>query len=117
MMTKKQKTWLWIFIAMFAVPEILWSPILTYVLPFFLGGAYKFRESFIFSGYVSSFVTSLIMLIQCIGIILATGILYKNRGNLGYKYIILSFFFIISLISLLVLILQLGLSRSDLLGL
>ena len=29
-MTKKQKIWLWIFIAMFAVPEIIWGPTFGY---------------------------------------------------------------------------------------
>ena len=27
MLAKNQKTWMWVFIAMFAIPEILWSPI------------------------------------------------------------------------------------------
>lgn len=27
-MNKKQKIWLWIFLAMFILPELLWSPIL-----------------------------------------------------------------------------------------
>ena len=31
MLTKKQKIWLWIFIAMFAVPEIIWGPIFGYI--------------------------------------------------------------------------------------
>lgn len=26
-MTKIQKTWLWVFAAMFVVPEVLWSPV------------------------------------------------------------------------------------------
>lgn len=30
MMTKKQKTWLWIFIAMFAIPELVWGPTFGY---------------------------------------------------------------------------------------
>lgn len=29
-MTKKQKTWLWVFIAMFAIPEIIWGPTFGY---------------------------------------------------------------------------------------
>ena len=30
MMTKKQKTWLWVFIAMFVVPELIWGPTFGY---------------------------------------------------------------------------------------
>jgi|SRR3989344_1467540 len=116
-MTKIQKIWLWISIAMFTLPEILWSPILTCVLPFFMGSSYKFRNSLIFSGYVNPSIPSLILFIQCLGITLAAIILYKNRANIKYKYVVLSLFFLISLVSLLVLFLQLMLSGSDLLSL
>jgi len=117
MMTKTQKIWLWVSIAIFAIPELLWSPILTYTLPFFMGSSYKFRNSFIFSGYNSPLVASLVIFIQCLGVIFATTILYKNKENFRYKYIVLGFFFVLSLLSLSVLVLQIMLSRSDLLGL
>ena len=117
MITKIQKIWLWIFGAMFIVPEILWSPILTYILPFFLGSSYKFRDSFIFSGYSSSLITSLIIFIQFIGVLFFTIILYKNKEILKYRYIILNLSSLISLVTFLVLIFQIIISKSDLLGL
>jgi len=116
MISKVQKIWLWIFAGMFLVPEILWSPVLTYVLPFSLGNGYKFRNSFIFSGYYSPSITTLVMLFQFLGVLLFTVILYKNKENLRYKYIILFFLSLISLVTLLVLVLQIALSKSDLLG-
>src|SRR3989344_4620498 len=111
-----QKIWLWIFGGMFVVPEVLWSPVLTYVLPFFLGSSYKFRNSFIFSSHTDHLISTLIILIQFIGVLFFTITLYKNKENLRYKYIILSIFSLISLIIFLVLFLQISLNNSDLLG-
>jgi len=111
-----QKIWLWIFGGMFVVPEVLWSPVLTYVLPFFLGSSYKFRNSFIFSSHTDPLISTLIILIQFIGVLFFTITLYKNKENLRYKYIILSIFSLISLIIFLVLFLQISLNNSDLLG-
>lgn len=117
MLSKMQKGLLWLFGAMFLIPEILWSPILTYILPFFLGGSYKFRDSFLFSGYYSPLIATVVIMIQLVGILLFSWIIYKNEKNLKYKYLVLGLLVLVSLINLAVLFLQIMLSRSDLLGL
>ena len=112
-----QKTWAWIFAAMFILPEVLWSPILTYVLPFFLGSSYKFRNSIIFSNNENSLLATLIIGIQLAGVALLTFILYKNKENLKHKNITLFLSLFIAIVTSLVFLLQLMLSKSDLLGL
>jgi len=50
-MNKKQKIWFAVFLAMFLVPEILWSPVGNFLYQIFQsgnrGGTYPFRENFL----------------------------------------------------------------------
>ena len=114
MMTKVQKIWLWIFVAMFAIPEILWSPILTLFLPLFLGGGYKFRDSFLFSGDISPFVSTVVISIQFLAILSASILLYRNRNKSIYKLFVFIFLFLVSIVTFIALYFQIAISGSSL---
>src|SRR3989344_2535356 len=106
----EQKIWLWIFIAMFAIPEILWSPVLTIISPFFVGSGYKFRDSFLFSGDVSPSILTLVILVQFSGVLFAGILLNKNRNKSIYKLFISIFFIFLSIITLITLYFQIAIS-------
>jgi len=67
-MTKKQKIWMWIFIAMFALPEILWSPITNFLYILYKGGNHPviLRNNFLFN-YKYDSLLKVIISIQFIG--------------------------------------------------
>jgi len=104
MMTKTQKIWMWIFIAMFAIPEILWSPVSNFYYELTQtsksGGTHPFRYNFLQSsdnlGYLKFVIT-----LQFIGLLLILFYLLKN------KYIsnkLIRYLFVVLLTILLVLI-------------
>jgi len=62
-----QKIWLGIFGVMFLIPEILWSPILSFLL-FFLGVEQTNLLSIFFKNYdFSIFISLIIVLVEFIG--------------------------------------------------
>ena len=100
-MTKIQKIWLWIFIAMFAIPEILWSPIANFIYSFFepLKNGYSqlFRNNFLFN-YKYENLLKLVIFIQSTATVLFLTFLFKNKNNIKSKIT----FWITLIISLLV---------------
>jgi uncharacterized protein YacL len=99
-MTKTQKIWLWIFIAMFAVPEILWSPVGNFVYslmtPLKEGSVQVLRDNFLLDKSYDN-LYSTILFIQALGLTLTLVLLLlfrknvKNKTALWISYI-LSFF-------------------------
>ena len=83
-MTKTQKIWLWIFVAMFAVPEILWSPVGNFIYELYKNTGFPFRYSYLEKA--SNINTlSTVLLIQMVGL-LSTSIylvmLHKQIGKI-----------------------------------
>jgi len=70
-MSKAQKIWMWIFIAMFALPELLWSPVLNFVYIIYKGGNIPviLRNNFLMSSDYRSLLV-LVLFIQTIGALL-----------------------------------------------
>ena len=105
-MTKKQKIWLWVFIAMFAVPEILWSPVVNFIYSFFNplknGRPQLLRNSFLFD-YKYENLLKLIIFIQTIGIIIFFIFWLKNKTNINTKIIFWGVFTVSLLVCLVVL--------------
>jgi len=86
-MTKIQKIWLWIFIAMFAIPEILWSPVINFIYIFVKNSdpAQLFRVNFLTEAG-PSFLYRAIVLVQLIGICGFLFIIVKNTKNIFKKW-------------------------------
>ena len=100
MLSKKQKVWLYIFGAMFLIPEILWGNIINILQIYFLP-IFKNRQIFIDKPIIAFFII-------VVEIVSVTGFIYlfnsnDNKINKVTKYIInvlLSIIFLILAISL-----------------
>ena len=84
-MNKKQKIWLGVFLGMFIVPEILWSPVTNVVYGLIQNSNHvkSFRSNFLTNSDYNVFLI-LFLFIQFIGLI-GTFILIK-KNNLTYRY-------------------------------
>ena len=84
MMTKEQKIWLGIFLAMFVVPEVLWGDVVGFFklsfLPIYDG------TSIWFSDHTGT--SMLIILIEIVGCCGCVFILKNTRASRTYKYIL-----------------------------
>ena len=82
MTTKKEKIWMWIFIAMLAVPEILWSPIANFYYEFFqsskTSNVQALRDSFLQKSDNLNYL-KLVIALQFIGLLLVLFSLIKNK--------------------------------------
>lgn len=87
-MTKTQKIWLWIFIAMFALPEILWSPVANFLFSFFSspvnGIPQLLSNNFLFN-FENEALLKLIIVIQFLGIVLFVLSWFKNKKSINSK--------------------------------
>ncbi|MDQ3245199.1 MAG: hypothetical protein M3P22_02570 [bacterium] len=95
-MEKSRKMWLWIFVGMGVIPELLWSPIYNFLYSFFKpttnGSIQVFRDNFLINTD-NIYLYLFILFIQIIGL---TGILFnilKLNINKYFNY----FLFFISL--------------------
>ena len=83
-MTKKQKVWIGIFLAMFIMPEVLWSPVGNTLYSFFQSGkivSQVFRSNFLLE-YRYESLFKIIITMQLIGIVLALFYAIKYRKNI-----------------------------------
>jgi hypothetical protein len=103
-MTKTQKIWLWIFIAMFALPEILWSPILNFYYELSQSNKTSFikplRDNFL-QNTDNLNILKLIIFLQLIGLLLILVSLIRNKE---IKSKIIKYFLIILLIILFIIV-------------
>ncbi len=84
-MTKTQKVWLWVFIAMFIVPEALWSPVGNTIYSLFQSGKRHpevLRANFLFN-YQYENLLKLIVVVQFIGVTLSLFYLIKYRKSIS----------------------------------
>lgn len=81
-MTKKQKIWLGIFVAMFVVPEVLWGGLASTFL--------NYKPIFDFSQFFRSnqFVIGILVLPQIIALVGLLVLNYKCQKNKTISYII-----------------------------
>lgn len=93
-MEKRKKILAWIFLAMFIVPEILWSPVFNYIYSFFVptvnGSVQVWRDNFVInskSGDVALILT--VLTVQIIGLIgTLRFIILKKDMNIALKIIL-----------------------------
>ncbi len=81
-MTKKQKIWLGVFVAMFVLPEILWSPVGNSVHDFLQDGSSVgvFRPNFLMKPDNSGLLL-FCLAFQLVGIISSTILIFKAKIN------------------------------------
>ena len=94
MMTKKQKAWLWVFIAMFAVPEIIWGPVLGYTS--FVKNIFMVENR----GWLL-----LILFVQTIGALLASILFAQSKINLAIKIVLSATFSVLFILALYIFVL------------
>ena len=88
-MTKKQKVWLGIFLAMFIVPEVLWSPVGNVINSLLQSGKVHpqiLRDNFLLN-YKYENILKTIITIQSIGVILALFYFVKIRKNISNHFL------------------------------
>lgn len=84
-MTKTQKIWLYVFLAIFIVPEILWSPVVNILNSLLQSGQrypQEFRENFLLNNQNENLLR-LTITIQLIGIALLLVSIIKNRKSIN----------------------------------
>ena len=80
-MSKKQKIWLGVFLAMFIIPELLWSPILNTLYELWQSGnVIPFRENFIMASD-NLLYFRLVNFMQLVGIVFASVVLFKTSNK------------------------------------
>ncbi len=84
-----QKIWLGVFLAMFLVPEILWSPVGNFVYELFSDSANvkPFRDNFLYQTMDNANYLSSILFIQLLGIFLTFIYLIVVRKSIQNKII------------------------------
>lgn len=112
MLNKTQKIWTWIFIAMFAIPEILWSPIGNFLHTFWRGGNTPaiLRNNFLMHSDYRGLLIFVIFL-QSFGALACLVLTYKSSTKNWLKAsltLLLLLFFILSFVILSVLLLTLN---------
>ena len=90
-MKKSQKIWLAVSLAMFLIPELLWSPIGNFYYEFFQSGdVYPFRMNFLIDSKNFNLL-KLVFLIQFAGVILFLFFIFIQKMNKLTKIILLIF--------------------------
>jgi len=89
-MTKKQKIWLYVFLALFVIPEVLWSPVGNFYYELSQtsksGGTEPFRDNFLQNSDNLS-ILKVVLLIQFIGFTLFLYMFWKHRGLISNPYL------------------------------
>lgn len=102
-MTKIQKTYLGIFIAMFALPELLWSPVLNIIYNTFQIGKNHpiiFRANFL-SNELNYGIFIFILIIQIIGMGGVIKLIYKKNTDSSHKSTLVAILALILILTIL----------------
>jgi type II secretory pathway component PulF len=82
-MTKINKVWLWVWLGLFAIPEILWSPISNFYFELSQtsksGGTSPYRDNFLQNSDNLSWL-KLVILLQFVGFLLFFYAFIQNRN-------------------------------------
>ena len=86
MITKTQKIWLFIFLAMFIVPEVLWSPVTDFYYQLLqtnrTSNIISLRDNFITNSSDNNYFR-IVTFMQLAGLILSLVLMIKNRKEIG----------------------------------
>ncbi len=85
-METKQKTWLWISLAMFIVPEFLWNPVTNIIYGFLQNSNHvkDFRSNFLTNPDNTTFLLT-VLFIQLIGLVFSLMYIIKTTTIARYK--------------------------------
>lgn len=112
-MSKTQKVWLWIFLALFVVPEALWSPVGNMIYELYLsqfGNTYPFRDNFLQNSDNINVLSS-VLFIQLLGLVFTIVYLIFKRTHIQNKTVLWSSL-VLLLLATLVTFFVFGLSMS-----
>lgn len=98
-MNKKQKIWFAVFLAMFAVPEVLWSPIANFYYELFQqGDVHPLRDNF-FTNYDNLDCLRLILFLQFTGALAMLLIMLKSKSGKFNKIVLSVLLLILTAVS------------------
>ena len=104
-MSKKQKIWLGVFLAMFIVPEILWSPIINDLYEYSQssrpGTTYSFMHTFLQHNDNIN-ILSTVLFIQMAGLLFSSIYLIIARKNIKNKIALWAFCLLLFLMAVVV---------------
>jgi len=84
-MSKKQKVWLYVFLALFVIPEVLWSPAINYIYELSQMSTRDelsaFRNNFLTQGNYGFVWYGFVLLIELIGLVGISYLFFKFRSN------------------------------------
>jgi|SRR3989344_2968843 len=85
-METKQKNWLWVSLIMFAMPEILWSPVTNIIYSFLQNSNHvkDFRSNFLTNPDNTTFLL-IVLFIQLVGLVLSLVYIMKTTIIARYK--------------------------------
>jgi len=89
-MTKTQKMYLRIFLAMFVLPEVLWSPVTNILYEFSKNSGQPYIANFLMNPDNITWL-NFVLLIQVIGLLLSSILLWKNTRK-NYLYVFFAIF-------------------------
>lgn len=85
-MTKIQKIWFTIFLAMFIIPELLWSPVVNFVYELYKNTGFPVRNSILEKTENINLLSS-VLFVQTLGLLLTAIYLLAVRKNIKNKII------------------------------
>lgn len=99
-MTKKQKIWFWVFLGMFLIPEILWSPVGNFVFTFLqnTNQIRPLRNNFLINPDNIN-IYKIILLIQLMGLIFTAIAIFMRSNKKFLHWLILGILTILALIT------------------
>jgi hypothetical protein len=111
-MTKTQKIWLGIFLAMFVVPEIVWAPVTNLIYEFMqnTNNTLPYRNNFLMNPDNITWL-SVVLAIQLLGSIFSIVLLFKNKTKGLIFWSIISLLIILALVILFLFYLSITLGR------
>lgn len=105
LMSKTQKIWLWISVALFTIPEILWSPVVNFMYTIYRGGNVPsiLRDNFlVHSDYRR--LAIMIIFLQSMGALFTLFIVCRSSASIIARIFLSFFVFILFILSFFVFI-------------
>jgi len=98
MMSKMQKTWLWVFAGMFLIPEVLWSPVSNLCYELLNNNGHPYRATFLTNPDNMAWLACVLFL-QFLGSLCFSLLMWKNIKKSHYYWAGAIFSTLLALIS------------------
>ena len=86
-MTRKQKIWLWVSLALFAIPELLWSPVANFIYQLYKNTGAPFRYTFLEDSRNIN-ILSTVLFIQLLGLFISAVYLIIINKSIKQKWML-----------------------------